>query len=371
MKERLPALDWMRGIVMVLMAIDHASTSYNAGRLVTDSAWLYTPGMELPAGQFVTRWISHLCAPTFLFLAGTALALSVERRRQQGVASGSIDRDLLTRGLIILLLDPLYISFIWPLPAPITFVLQVLYAIGFSFLVMIALRRLGTRWLLALGVGLLVFHEALSGLVTAVGGSVAAWFGGLLVFGGQFGRLVVPYPVLPWLAMMLLGWVFGRYLRREDAAPVRLTAVTGAGALALFFVVRGLNGYGNFLLPREDFTWIQWLHCSKYPPSLSFTSLELGLMALMLAGLFGIQRIVGNRVNPHNPLLVFGQTALFFYLLHIPLLQFSAQLLGMAQQRGLGAAYLATLAVLVVLYPLCVWFRGYKAAHRDSWVRFI
>ena len=122
---------------------------------------------------------------------------------------------------------------------------------------------------------------------------------------------------------------------------------------------------------RDDLSLIQWLHCSKYPPSLAFTALELGLMALMLAALFKIQQVVGQRIHAYDPLLVFGQTALFFYLLHIPLLQFSAELLGVAHGLGLRETYLATAAVLVVLYPICLWFRGYKTAHRTTWVRFI
>jgi len=142
MDERLASLDWMRGFVMVVMALDHASTSWNAGHLRTDSFFLYTAGMELPAAQFLSRWISHLCAPTFLFLAGTSLALSVERHRGAGVAESAIDRDILIRGLFIALLDVAYISFIW---MPGQWILQVLYAIGFAMILMVPLRRLPTK----------------------------------------------------------------------------------------------------------------------------------------------------------------------------------------------------------------------------------
>jgi len=108
--RRLAALDWLRGLVMVLMTVDHASGTFNAGRLMTDGLALYQPGTPLPASQFLTRWITHLCAPTFVFLAGSALALSVEKRRAAGESPRAIDRFILARGLLIMALDPLWMS---------------------------------------------------------------------------------------------------------------------------------------------------------------------------------------------------------------------------------------------------------------------
>src|SRR5262245_1749689 len=110
MRARLPALDWLRGFVMVLMTIDHASGVFNAGRLFSDSAFRYTPGTPLPAAQFFTRWITHLCAPTFVFLAGTSLALSVARRESANEPAPSINRFIVTRGLLIAALDPIWMS---------------------------------------------------------------------------------------------------------------------------------------------------------------------------------------------------------------------------------------------------------------------
>src|SRR5207248_347237 len=127
--ERVRPLDWLRGVVMVLMAIDHASGTFNAGRLVTDSTALYQSGSPLPAAQFLTRWITHLCAPTFVFLAGASLALSIERRRDLGERPADVDRFIATRGLFIAALDPLWMSWVF---APGHLLLQVLYAIGLS-----------------------------------------------------------------------------------------------------------------------------------------------------------------------------------------------------------------------------------------------
>ena len=127
-------------------------------------------------------------------------------------------------------------------------------------------------------------------------------------------------------------------------------------------------------LHREDNSLVQWLHVSKYPPGISYTTLELGLMALLLSGLMALESRVlrsGAAINRNNALLVFGQTALFFYLLHQLLLGASAHALGLAKQGGLLEAYLAAAIALVVLYPLCRWYRGYKQAHPRSIARFV
>ena len=121
MKHRLPALDWLRGLVMILMASDHASGAFNAARPVTDSVYLYDPQQQLGAIEFIYRWLSHLCAPTFLFLAGTALALSIERKKKRGISASTIDRELLIRGLLIFGVDLIILN-----QAPITLAKRVL-----------------------------------------------------------------------------------------------------------------------------------------------------------------------------------------------------------------------------------------------------
>ena len=122
---RLPAVDAMRGLVMVLMTVDHASHAFNAGRYVTDSIAFYTPGSVIPAAQFLVRWMTHICAPTFVFLAGLALAFNITRKQSSGVPAKRIDADLIMRGLFIMALDPLWMS----LGFGGRTVLQVLYAI--------------------------------------------------------------------------------------------------------------------------------------------------------------------------------------------------------------------------------------------------
>jgi uncharacterized membrane protein len=357
----------MRGLVMVLMTLDHASAVLNKGSIHSDGAALWTPGSPLPADQFLTRWVTHLCAPTFVFLAGAALALSLQKRLNAGEPPRSQDEFHLRRGLFIVLLDPLWMSWVFIRPGAIF--LQVMYALGMAMVCMVALRRLGSRTLLGLGLFLIAGSEALVGVFPSeMARSLPI---ALLANVGFFnqGRLLVVYPLLPWLGVMCLGWVFGRSLvEAREKAFSRLVG-WGVAALGVFVLVRGLNGYGNSLFYREDGSLLQWLHVSKYPPSLSYASLELGLMALLLAGFWWVEARWGQ-VKVLAPLRQLGQTALFFYLLHAHLLKGAAKVLG-EKEFGLGVAYLATGVTLVVLYPVCAWYRRYKAAHPHGWTRYV
>ncbi|MHC5108402.1 MAG: DUF1624 domain-containing protein [Planctomycetota bacterium] len=210
---RLPAIDWMRGIVMILMATDHANLTFNANRPVTDSFYFYDPSQPLVPLEFAFRWISHLCAPTFVFLAGTSLALSVGRKVGRGVAARAIDRDLFVRGLLIVAVDLTLISYLW---TPGMFLLGVMYAIGASMMFMIVMRRLPVILTTMLGLGLVVACEAGLGASIMVPWTIADGVRSLLIGGGliavptesytlirQVGlpdMAVVAYPVLPWLA---------------------------------------------------------------------------------------------------------------------------------------------------------------------------
>ena len=353
---------------MVLMVIDHASMAFDRGHISEDSA-MYPDAttMALPAAEFFTRWITHLCAPTFVFLAGTALALSIERRAAAGRGGWEVDRNILTRGAIIAALDPTVVSLG---SGRLTF--QVLFAIGIAMMCMAPLRRLPSWSLLALGLGWIVGGEWVTALFWHPPGpsSVLAAF-----FVGTYGSetLVVKYPVLPWLAMMVLGWVFGRYMNefgkgRARFSPQAAMWTAGVTALVVFVVVRATPGYGDMFLPRADDSWQQWLHVSKYPPSLTYTTLELGVLCLGLALLMRIEPLIG--VRPNGPFLVFGQTAMFFYLVHRLVLEIPATYFGLRDAGDLTTTYGVTAVLLVLLYPACRWYRTLKGAHPDSVLRY-
>jgi uncharacterized membrane protein len=371
---RLRALDWLRGIVMILMAVDHASAIYNADRIANDNAAMHVVGSALPPEQLLTRWITHLCAPAFVLLAGMSIALAGARHRGRDEAR-AFDRHLLVRGLVLVALDLVYMSGLSG-----ALLLQVLYALGIGMVALVPLRRLGPRAVLALALAWMLVDERVTALVwdpTAAADSGAAISSpatalALGYWKGELGTIL--YPALPWLAIMMLGWVLGEHMSRWHAgfarwSPPRVLVLAGVAALVVFALVRGLNGYGNMFLLREDASLVQWLHVSKYPPSLAYVGLELGIVMLLLAALLWLEPRIPSR--PAGPLLVYGQTALFFYLLHWPLLGLPALALGLFRSGGLVTTYLAAATVLLVMIPICRWYRRYKRAHPHGWARYI
>jgi uncharacterized membrane protein len=379
---RIAAIDWMRGLVMILMIIDHASMAFDGHHVAHDSAFYAdATTMALPAGEFFTRWITHLCAPTFIFLAGTALALSVERRAAKGVKPSEIDKTIIKRGVIVALFDLTIISL-----GSGYLNLGVLLAIGLSMICMAFLRRLPTWTLLALAFGWIAFGEFLTGLTWHPPGSAPPLTSFFMATGtappltsiftdaGAPGGIVNKYSLFPWLAMMILGWVFGRHMLQWDAgktrvSPTKLLVIAGVVSLAVFVVVRGAQGYGDMFLPRTDDSWQQWLHVSKYPPSLTYYALELGLLWLCLALLMRIEPVIG--VRPNGVFLVFGQTAMFFYLVHRLVLEVPATYFGLRGVGDLTTTYIVGVVLLVLLYPACRWFRSLKAAYPNSFLKYI
>jgi uncharacterized membrane protein len=237
---------------------------------------------------------------------------------------------------------------------------------------MALLRRLSTKLLLVLSIGWLVFGELLTGLVWSPPGSsspLAAIF--IANYAGP--DLLIHYPFVPWLAMMMLGWVFGRHIVLSNAGktnvkPIKILIVSGIILLLTFVIVRAVNDYGNMFLYRADGSWQQWLHVSKYPPSLSYSALELGLLALCLALLMKIEPRIG--VRPNGPILVFGQTAMFFYLLHRLVLEIPATYFGLRGFGDISTTYIVWAIMLVPLYYACIWYRDVKKAYPDSVLKY-
>ena len=354
---------------MVLMIIDHASMAFDGHHVSEDSAMYANAATTvLPAAEFFTRWITHICAPTFVFLMGTSLALSVERRVVKGVDAWEIDRSMLTRGAIIALLDLTVISLgsgHWNF--------GVLFAIGLSMICMVPLRRLPTWALLVVFVGWIVLGEMVTGWFwTPPGNSSVLAALTVANYGGD--TLVIKYPVIPWLAISILGWVFGRHLIRFAAGQSKVSGrnvlwICGVASLIGFAIIRGLGGYGDMFLHRADNSWEQWLHVSKYPPSLTYYLLELGILFLCLALLRVLELRIGVREN--GPFYVFGQTAMFFYLVHRLVFEVPATYFGLRGFDGLAATYIISAVMLVLLYPACRWYRAVKAAHPRSVLKYL
>ncbi len=368
--KRIAAIDWMRGFVMIIMVLDHVSMAYNDEHLSTDSAASYIIGSPLPAFEFFTRWISHICAPVFVFLAGTALAISVERKLSRGFDSKAIDKDILLRGAFIALLDPTITSFFSG-----KLIFQVLYAIGVAMMCMAFFRRLSSPQLLIIALAWILGGELVTAQFWFAGGQEQSIIVALLIGKYSSSDLSISYALLPWLSVMILGWVFGRYILdygdgKVSISPANLLFRLGVTALASFVAIRYFNDYGNMFLLREDNSWQQWLHVSKYPPSASFIMLELGLMAVILALMIKVEQKIG--VRPNGVLLVFGQTSMMFYLVHRIFLTGTATYGGLSDFTNLTNTYIITGVLLLILYPFCIWYRSFKGKHPDSiWLKYL
>lgn len=373
----------MRGLAVVLMALDHARGAFDAAHFHGDSFVNWHAGTALPTASFLVRWITHFCAPAFLWTMGCGMALRVAAARERGESEAAIDRRFVRRGLLLMALDPLWMWWAFApdlekeIAASVVTGVQVLFALGVTMLVLVFLRRLPPRRLVVGAVVAALCCEGVIGVVMLfvehVDPAQGRWpslpsaflLSGGITFGG---RVAVLYPILPWLPLAVLGYAFGARMREEGPDSLARSALRFAlPALALFLVVRAANGYGNLLLYREGLEPLQWLHVSKYPPSLSYVALELGLVGCALAAF--------ARARPDawalRPLLVFGRAPLFFYLLHVHLLTGVALALGRFRQDGLWVSTWAALGVLVVLYPGCRWFLARKLAHPHRFTRWL
>ncbi len=380
---RETAIDRLRGLVMVLMVHDHTNAFFDAQHLSTDSLAIPQPEGGLPLVPFLLRLVTHLCAPTFLFLAGTSLYLSVSKSRARGVKESSIDRHLAIRAAFLLILEVTVVTLCWtPLYGRPAIVLQVLWAIGASLACMILLRRVPVPVAVAVGVLYLVLSDWIvldvcgwqdgSGPSPFVHGLFVSTSAMMLGDPESGVILVAFYPVFSWLSMLLLGWGFGRVLvrRRESGAPpIRLLVVLGAISLAACFALRGQGIYGDMGLVRRDDSFAQWFHVSKYPPSLTFTLLTLGTMAWILAALLGTAKSNGTE---RGPLIVFGRTPLFFYVVHLPVIVLLSKISG--HDRSTGDAIDGVVAfgvTLAILYPSCLAYARLKRSRRAPWTRYL
>jgi len=386
---RVQSLDLLRGFAMVAMALDHTRDFFT--NLTFDPETL-----ELTWGSlFFTRWVTHLCAPLFFFLAGTG-AWFYGRRH----SPAELRRFLLTRGLWLIVLEFTLVGTAWTFVFPWGF-FGVIWALGASMLILSVLVRLPVRGVAVVGGVVVVLHD-LFDAVRPDRSEPLAWLWGLLhVKGGisiaGFGRFVL-FPLVPWFAVMALGYAFGAVFERGDRR--RFTAILGAAAVVLFVVLRATNLYGNppalpggvtpgdfSLQPTLEKTVILFLDTEKYPPSLQFLLMTLGPSLLALAWL------EGRRLDRWAaPLVVFGRVPLFFYVVHLYVVHAAAVVVAMLAGQpwawllhggfwlndwpeGYGHAlpfvWAAWAAVVAALYLPCRWFAGLKGRRREWWLSYL
>ncbi len=357
---RLFAVDALRGLIIILMALDHANY-FIAHKHSSGEYW----GGILPVYDsslaFLTRFITHLAAPGFFFLMGVGMLLFAQRREDFGWGRWAVIRHFFIRGVVLIAIQLLVVNRIWPLAADSwpNIYIGVLIALGGTMILGSLLLWLKPSYLVVLALVLFIGTELLvpePGLWGKFQISyLLDYLNPILIYPGGDGNFWSNYPLLPWLELVVFGILFGRWLIHDRQQAYRGAMIIGLSSLAGFTVIRYLDGFGN-ILPREGDTWIDFLNVIKYPPSMAFTLLTMGLN-LILLGLFA--RTNSRIQSFFYPLVVYGQAPLFFYVLHLIL--YAGLGLWLAPEgMSIENMYPYWLLGLFILLPVCWLYRELK-----------
>ncbi len=397
-KRRLTSIDTLRGVVMILMALDHVRDFFGVpGVSPTNLAQTTVP-------LFLTRWITHICAPVFFLLTGTGAFLSLGRK-----SVPELSRFLFTRGVWLILLELTAIrcfGFQFNVDYQVT-LLVVIWALGWAMIVLSALVWLPVPAVLAFGVVMIAGHNLLDGVRSAHPLWVILHAPGFVVNRPGF-VVFAPYTLIPWVGVTAVGYALGQIYRCpfdsaqgttsivEGWSPERRRGVLlrcGLALTAAFVALRAINGYGDSApwasQASGPLTVVSFLNATKYPPSLLFLLMTLGSALLILRAL--------DRGTPRllQPALVFGRVPLFYFLLHLPLIHLLAVIVCYAQNGAvhwmfespdlgsypftappgwglsLAVIYLLWVLVVVMLYPVCWWFAVVKQRRTDAWLSYL
>ncbi|TAE23406.1 MAG: DUF1624 domain-containing protein [Cytophagales bacterium] len=388
---RVTSIDVTRGLVMVVMALDHVRDLLHITAAEQDPTDLTTTTPVL----FLTRWITHLCAPTFVFLSGTSAYLSLQKQAQNGQDVEAGRRFLRQRGLVLVVLELTLINFAFWFEFPYrVLLLQVIWAIGFGLIGLSFLSRLRVQTVGIIGL-LIMFGHNLLQFLPPISGNAPRFISSLFFRTDLFQitpkfAILVGYPLIPWLGIMLLGYAIGPLFQKSLANRRLWLAQLGLGSLAVFTLLRYSNLYGDPALwsGQKDavFTVLSFINVSKYPPSLLYCLLMLGIALLILTLTDGLSNAF-TRI-----LTVYGAVPMFYYILHwylIHLLMLAVSVgqgASLSEQNpnpftfgrpvGIGVSlewvYLIWIGLVVALYPLCRWYGRYKSAHPEKvWLRYV
>lgn len=382
-RTRFASLDLARGLVVAVMALDHVRMFF------TEAGFSPTDLDQTTTAYFMTRWVTHLCAPAFFFVAGVGAGLY---RRQSGSA-GKAAGFLLSRGVWLIFLELTLLGLFWSF-SPGWWWFGVIFSLGAAFVLMSGLIHLPRLVLFVMAVGLVLASPVLGALQPPEGSPIATayaiFYSGGVVDLGALGQRLVLFPIVPWLAMMMAGYAAAEFLFDRQGARARRLLLSGAVLLAGFIVAR--------VLVLTQAGWpegqgvLAFLNLEKYPPSLEFTLCMLGLLLVALAALARFDRS-GRTPGWMSPLAAYGGAPFLFYLVHILLIHAAAwsaaRLMGWDAAYlfwtnpwpnlqppdgygfGLHGVYLVWLAVLAALYPLCRWFVGVKRRSGAGWLRYL
>jgi uncharacterized membrane protein len=381
-QTRIQSIDLLRGIVMIIMALDHTRDYFHTQAFLDDPLNLQTTTPAL----FATRWITHLCAPTFVFLSGTSAFLQSLRKTKK-----ELSLFLLSRGLWLILVELVIMTL------GITFdigyhlfILQTIWSIGISMVVLSAVIWLPFPLIFAIGLLIVLGHNTLD-FYEGTRRNFPLTYSllhapGIHPVGNR--ALLVFYPFLPWAGTMILGYCFGKYYLADIMNRNKRSILLGAGLILFFIILRWTNAYGDPLEWKTQssplYTFFSFISTQKYPPSLLYLCVTIG-PSLIILGLIGEAR---NKFA--DAIGVFGRVPLFYYVIHFYLLHLLSMIMylinGHSFEEGvkgtdavpfkfyqpgegfeLPGVYLVWLFIVILLYPVCKWFAEYKRHHYHKW----
>jgi uncharacterized membrane protein len=381
---RVQSIDLLRGLVMIIMALDHVRDYFHADAFLYDPTDLSKTNVFL----FFTRWITHFCAPTFMFLSGTSAYLV-------GVRKGKkyLSRFLFTRGLWLIFLEFAVFSFAWSfnIHYPI-FLVGVIWALGVSMIALSTLIYLPFQWIIAAGLIMVLGHNLLDNThVPGDGMGSFAWSvfheSHFFTYGDH--QFMVGYPIIPWIGVMALGYSLGKvYTANYDEIKRKKFLIRlGAGAIALFIALRATNIYGDpspwSTQSTAVFTFLSFIKVSKYPPSLLYLLMTLGPAMLFLAFTEKTKSWLSAQLR------IIGRVPMFYYIIHLYLIHLGAMIAtyfsGLVWRNmilttwvsfepklkgygfSLGIVYAVWFILMLILYFLCRWYDRYKRDHAQQW----
>jgi len=371
-RKRIIAIDILRGLVMVVMALDHTRDFFSNFKFEP------TDLQHASTIMFLTRWITHFCAPVFVFLSGTSAFLSGKNKPVRQVAM-----RLFTRGLWLIVLEFTFVREGWTFDLDYSHIfLQVIWALGCSMIFLSVLVFLQRQLILAIGIVMIFGHNAMDGI--HLHGTIGVMWDFLHVQGPlnyHGDHIMIMYPLIPWMGVMAVGYCFGALFLMGARKRNRLLYMIGMSAMMLFVVLRAVNIYGD---PRpwsaQPVWWrsiLSFINCTKYPPSLLYLLMTLGPAVTLLPLLEKMTGAVGGIF------IVYGRVPLFYYVLHLYLIHSIAIIAGYLTPGNtvvsvfahpgysLPAVYGFWLLTVVILYLPCRWFMGVKARHKNWWLSYL
>ena len=384
-QKRITSIDLLRGLIMIIMALDHVRDYFHA------DAYLYAP-LDLDKASvtlFFTRWVTHFCAPVFMLLAGVSAFLVGQKKSKK-----ELSFFLLTRGLWLILLEFTVVNFGWNFDISFTNIyFIVIWALGVSMIVLAGLIHLPGKLILLVGIVLVAAHNLLDN-IHFEGNSLKS-FGWAILHEQQFfnwngKNVLVGYPILPWIGIMALGYCLGSlYIAAYSAERrKRILLISGCSSIALFILIRYINFYGDpspwTIQQTNLYSFLSFIKVTKYPPSLLYILITLGPALLFLALSENISGSLTKIIS------VYGRVPMFYYLLHIYLIHLTTMLaaglftdfswrIWILKQPlwfsdnlkgygfSLGTVYLVWMGIVVAVYPLCKWYDRYKTSHKEKW----